>query len=262
MSKFIDRLKEALHPTPQPMGFGRRTEIKKKARLVLVAALDKAYKEGLNDVFSAADAMLLPVDSPLKDIEALSKDAGGNPAGEWFSGSDNKKLDALAKDGCDFLIFRPEKAGLSLLQYEKIGKIMEVDMQMEDALLRAVATLPVDAVFVRHDASGQSFTLQDLLVFRHFADFTSKPVMVTVTSPLTHKELLVLWEAGVDAIVVAAGPGAAGELLMKLRQEIDKVVFPFERRASKHEGVVPPVRAETPAPQKEEEEDDDGEEDE
>jgi hypothetical protein len=261
MSKFIDRLKEALHPAPQPMGFGRRAETKKKARLVLVASLDKEYKEGLNDVFTAADAVLLPIDSPAKDIEALSKAANSKPAGEWFSGSDDKKLEALSKNGCDFLVFRPDKAGLNLLRYEKIGKILEVDMQMEDALLRAVATLPVDAVFVRHDASGQSFTFQDLMVYRHFADFTSKPVMVTVTSPLTDKELLVLWEAGVDSIAVAAGPGAAGELLMKLRQEIDKVVFPAERRAAKHEGVVPPVREEAPAPQKEEE-DGDEEEDE
>lgn len=263
MSKFIDRLKESVHPAPQPMGFARRVETKKKARLVLVTSLDKAYKEGLSDVFTAADAILLPDDTPTKDIEALSKASNGKPAGEWFSGSDDKKLEALAKDGCDFLIFRPENAGLNLLRYEKIGKILEVDTEIDDALLRSVATMPVDAVYVCYEADEKaSFTFRDLMVYRHFADFTSKPVIVPVNTLLSDKELLVLWEAGVDALIVAAGPGAASELFRKIRQEIDKVVFPLERRAAKHEGVVPPVREETPAPAKEEEEDDDGEEDE
>jgi hypothetical protein len=261
MSKFIDRLKEALHPAPQPMGFGRRAEAKKRARLVLVAALDRSYTEGLGDVLSAADGVLLPVDSPPGNVEVLSKAANGTPCGEWLSANDAPKLEALAKDGCDFLIFRPEKMGLNLLQYEKVGKIMEVDAQIEDALLRAAGTLPVDAVFVRHEESEPSyFTWRDLMVYRHFADFVGKPVMVTVTMPLTEKELLALWEAGVDALVVAAGPGTAGELLKRLRQEIDKVVFPAERRMSKREAVIPPSRAEAPTPQKEEEEEDGDEE--
>lgn len=262
MSKFIDRLKEALHPAPQPMGFGRRTESKKKARIVLVAALDKAYTDGLVDVLTAADGVLLPVDSPPREIGALSKEANCVPCGERLSSGDGQKLESLTKNGCDFLIFRPEKMSLNLLQYEKIGKIMEMDTGIEDALLRSAGTLPVDAVFVRNDGSEPSyFTWHDLMVYRRFADFTGKPVIVTVAAPLTEKELLTLWEAGVDALVVAAGPGAAGELLKNLRQEIDKVVFPAERRANKREAVIPPLRAEAPAPEKEEE-DGDEEEDE
>jgi hypothetical protein len=262
MSKFIDRLKEALNPAPQPMGFGKRRESKKKARLVLVAAIDRADTEGLSDVLGAADGVLLPLDSTAADIEKMSKEVNGIPCGEWLSANDAPKLAALAKDGCDFLIFRADKMGLDVLQYEKLGKILEVDAQIEDALLRTVGTLPVDAVFVRYAGSEHSyFTWRDLMVYRHFAEFIGKPVMVAVTAPLTEKELLIIWQAGIDAIIVAAGPGAAGDLLKKLRQEIDKVVFPAERRASKREAVVPPLRAEAPAPEKEEE-DGDEEEDE
>jgi hypothetical protein len=227
---------------------------------VLVAALDRAYTEGLGDVLSAADGVLLPIDSPPGDIEVLSKAANGIPCGERLSSNDTPRLAAMAKNGCDFLIFRADKMGLGVLRYEKLGKILEVDSKIEDAFLRTVGTLPVDAVFVRHEGSEPSyFTWYDLMVYRHFADFVGKPVIAALTAPMAEKELLVLWEAGVDALIVAAGPGTAGDLLKNLRQEVDKIVFPAERRKSKREAVVPPIRTEAPAPEKEEE---DGEEEE
>lgn len=261
MSKFIERLNEALHPAPQPMGFGRRSsESKKKRGILLVAALDKPYTEGLADIVGGADGVLLPVDSIPGSGEQTVKAIDGIPCGESLTSGDVSKLEAISKNGCDFVIFRADKMGLGLIQYEKMGKILEVDARIEDGILRTVSTLPVDAIFVRHEESEPSyFTFQDLMVFRHFTDFVSKPVMITVDAPLTEKEILALWEAGVDAMVVATGPGAAGETLKKLRQEIDKVTFPAQRRVSKREAVVPSITPEAPREEKEEEEDGDEE---
>jgi hypothetical protein len=262
MSKFVDRLKEALNPVPQPMGFGRRAESRKKARLVLVAALDSSPAEGLEDILGAADAVLLPLDSDPVVLVRLSKAANGVPCGRWLSEKAAPALAALAQNGGDFVVFRAENTGLGLLQYEKLGKILEVDARIEDALLRTVGSLPVDGIFIRYEGNSLSYlTWRDLMVYRHFAEFTGKPVMIVVTAPLTEKELLVLWESGVDALVVSAGPGAAGDLLKKLREAIGKIVFPAERRPSKREAVVPAYRPDAPAPVKEEE-DGDEEEDE
>ncbi len=261
MSKFIERLNEALRPSPAPMGFGRRAESKKKARILLVAALDAAYTQGLTEMVSGADAVLLPAGSVPGDGEAEVKAPSGIPCGEWLTANEGSRIDSLAKNGCDFIVFRADKIGLSVLQYEKMGKVLEVDPQMEDGLLRTVGTLPVDAIFIHHEGEGPSyFTWHDLMVFRHFADSVSKPIIVTVAAPLSEKELLVLWEAGVDAMVVPAGSGAAGDLLKNLRQKIDGVVFPAERRPSKREATVPALTPE--APKEEEEEDGDEEEDE
>ena len=264
MSKLIERLNEALRPAPVPMGFGRKAaEAKKKARVLLIAALDKPYTEGVAEMISGADGVLLPVDTAPGDVEATAKAIPDVPCGEWLATSDAKKLEALSKNGCDFAIFCADRMGLSIIRYEKLGKILEVDARIEDGILRSVNTLPVDAVFIRHEGSEPSyFTWHDLMIFRHISDFVSKPVMVTATVPLSEKEILPLWEAGVDALVVATGPGEASQMLKKLRREIDKVTFPAQRRVSKREAIVPPIRTEAPVVEKEEEEDGDEEEDE
>ncbi len=262
MSKFIDRLKEALRPTPQPMGFYRRTaETNKKAKVLLVAALDKPYTEGVADMISGADAVLLPVDSIPGAGDGTAKALGDIPCGEWLSGGDPAKLEALSKNGCDFVVFRADKMGLGISQIEKLGKILEIDTGIEDAILRTVNTLPVDAIFVRHEGEEPPFfTFHDVMVFRHFTDFVAKPIIVTVTNPLTDKDILALWEAGVDAMVVASGPGEAGQTIKKLRQELDRATFPAQRRVSKHEAVLPPFGAAPAKEEKEEEEEGDGEE--
>jgi len=256
MSKFIERLNEAMRPPPIPMGFGRRAaEGKKKSRILLVAALDKPYADGIAEMVSGADAIILPVDTPAKDIEAAAKEIPDLPVGEWLTANDPKKLDALSKDGCDFTIFRADRMGLSVIQYEKLGKIIEVDAHTEGNILRTVNSLPADAVFIRHEGSEPSyFTWHDLMVFRHIADFTSKPIMVTATAPVSDREILPLWEAGVDALVVATGQGEAGKMLKTLRQEIDKVNFPAQRRTGKREAVLPRISPEAPAKPEEEEE--------
>ena len=263
MSKFIERLNEALRPPPLPMGFGRRAaEGKKKARILIVAALDKPYADAISEMVKGADAVILPVDTPAKDIEATVKAVSNLPVGEWLTANEPKKLETLIKDGCDFTIFRADRMGLSIIQYEKLGKIIEVDAHMEDSVLRTINSLPADAVFIRHEGTGPAyFTWHDLMVFRHIADFASKPIIVTVTAPVPEKEILPLWEAGVDALVIGTGPGEAGQMLQTLRQEIDKVTFPAQRRAGKREAVLPHVTPEAPVEEKEEE-DGDEEEDE
>jgi hypothetical protein len=261
MSKFIERLNEALHPAPLPMGFNRKpAESRRKARILLIAAPDKTYSDGVADMVNGADAVLLPVDSIPGAGDATVKAIPNVPCGESLTSGDAPKLEAISKNGCDFIIFRADKMGLDILQYEKMGKILGVDAQIEDGILRTVNTLPVDAIFIRHEGSEPSyFTWHDLMVFRRFTDFVSKPIMVAVTAPLTEKEILALWEAGVDAMVVATGPGAAGETLKKLRQEIDKVTFPAQRRVSKREAIVPHIIPEAPKEEKEDEEEEEDE---
>jgi hypothetical protein len=264
MSKFIDRLNDVLHPAPQPMGFGRRVESKRKARVLLVAALDKSYADGVEGMVAGADGVILPVDSIPGEGEKTLKAVANAPSGEWLSNGAAGKLETIVKDNCDFVIFRPEKMGLGIVQYEKLGKVLEASTSIEDAILRTVASLPVDAVFVRHEGGEPSvFTFQDLMVVRHFAEFVGKPVMVAVTGPLTEKEILALWEAGVDAFVVATGPGDAAKLLKALRAELDKVTFPAQRRVAKKDAATVPHIApaqEEPA-KEEEEEEEEGDED-
>jgi len=92
------------------------------------------------------------------------------------------------------------------------------------------------------------------MLFQHFANLLTKPLLVSVPSNITANELKVLWEAGVDSVMIEVGDEQSAARLKELHQAIDKLVLPPRRR--KVEALLPHISGETsPVTEEEEEED-------
>lgn len=244
MSRFIDKLTKVSQGTPQPMGFVAGQRGSEKPRLQLIASTSQAEAN-----LAGADAGLLHIVKPddVKKLEKLCQDKDAIPWGAWLK--DTVAIKKIVKADCDFVVF-PASAPLTLIQDKETGRILEVDASIGEApyLMRGIEELPVDAILI----TGKSvLTWQSLLFIQSFTAALTKPVIVAVPAGITPEELQVLWEAGVNGLVVET-EGKAG--LTALRQEIDKL-NPV-RRKLKVRASVPRVesRPEEPEPEEEEEE--------
>lgn len=246
MSKFIDKLNRTSQAVPQPMGFRRGQSVSSKPKILLVASLARTNVSNLADLVAGADAGLLHISRLGADTKALqgySQAVPDIPWGGWLRGIGGRET-SLKGTTCDFVIF-PVDTPLGILQNTKTGKILEVGPSLSEGLLKTIDELPVDGVLIASkQEEGYSLTWQQLMLFQHFADLLAKPLLVPAPSKVMVSELQVLWEAGVDGVIVEVGAGQPLEGLGKLRQAIDKLTFPSQRRRGKTKALLPQVSVE------------------
>jgi len=258
VSRFIDKLNQVSRVVPQSMGFRRAQPVSEKPKILLLASLAGANIDGLADYVVGADAGLLRIpklSSGAKTLKEMSQAVPDIPWGGWLRNIDDGGIKQMAKAGCDFVIFPAANTPLALLQNDEIGKILEVESSLSEGLLRAVNELSIDAVLIAAEQEGEYFlTWHHLMLFQRFADLLTKPLLVSVPSNITANELKVLWEAGVDSVMIEVGDEQSAARLKELHQAIDKLVLPPRRR--KAEALLPHISGETsPVTEEEEEED-------
>jgi hypothetical protein len=213
MSKFIDKLNSIASGGLAPMGF-RAAGAKPKPKMALVAHAAEAKADG-------ADAMLVSIP---KAAKSLKKPKAKIPWGGWLKEVSAAEVKRLVEGGADFIVFPAASVSSAVLEDEKLGKIVEVEADIEASLLKSIDDLPIDAVLIAGEKP--SLTWQDLMLFRRCANILSKPLLVMVSPDVTASELQALCEAGVAGVV-------AGANLDKLRKAIDKLTVPkaSKRRA-------------------------------
>ncbi|MFC1983468.1 hypothetical protein ACFLVO_00400 [Chloroflexota bacterium] len=258
MSRFIDKLNQVSEVVPQSIGFGRVQPVAGKPKILLIANLTEASVDGLADYVAGADVGLLhlpKLSSGAKTLKEISQAVPDVPWGGWLKDISKDKMGQLAEAGCDFVVFPAANTPLALLQNNEAGKILEVEASLSEGLLRTVSELPVDAVLIAAEQKGEYFlTWHHLMLFQRFADLLTKPLLASVPSNITAKELQALWEAGVDGVVIEVGAGQPADGLKKLRQVIDKLTFPSRHKQGKAEALLPRIGRESSIPTEEEEE--------
>ena len=245
MSKFIDRLNRISQAGPQPMGFRPEQPVSPSPKIQLVASLAQASVSNLADYVAGADAGLLRISklsSGTKSLKKISQAVPDIPWGGWLRDISWGEMKQTKGVGCDFVVFPAANTSLAILQDSEVGKILEVEASLSEGLLRTIDELPVDAVLIAGEHKEDYFlTWQHLMLFWRFADSLAKPLLVSVPPRVTANELQVLWEAGVAGVIVEAGV----EGLKELRQVIDKLTFPPQRRWRKAEALLPHISAGT-----------------
>ncbi len=249
MSKLIDKLKLVSQAVPQPVGFRTTQSVLPKSKILLVASLVQANVEDLANYVAGADAGLLHISklsSGAKTLQKISQVVPDIPWGGWLRASGQGEIKQMVKVGCDFVIFPAANTSLAIFQGDEVGKILEVEPSLSEGLLRAVNELPIDAVLIASEqAEGYFLTWHHLMLFQRFAGLLTKPLLVSIPLSVTASELQALWGAGVDGVVVEVGVGQPAERLKKLRQLIDKIVFPSPRKRKKAEALLPYIGRET-----------------
>ncbi len=245
MSKFIDRLERASQTAGQPMGFGVAQTVSEKPKIVLVASLAQAAGKRLADYAAGADAVLLSAlksSSAAKTFPEIPQAMSDIPWGGWLGDADQKGIKQMETAGCDFAVFLAANTALAILENSEMGKIVEVAASISDGLLRTVNDLPVDAVLIASEQREKLFlTWHHLMLFQHFANLLTKPLLVSIPSNVTDKELQALWAAGVVGVLVAVGVGQPAGGLKRLRHAIDNLDFPLESRRDRAKPLLPYV---------------------
>jgi len=249
MSRLIDKLNQVSRVVPQSMGFRKAQPVSEKPKILLIAFLAGASVGGLADYVVGADAGLLHIpklSSGAKTLGEMSQAVPDIPWGGWLKNIDKGGIKQMAKAGCDFVVFPAANTPLALLQNDEIGKILEVESSLSEGLLRAVNELPIDAVLIAGEqGEGYFLTWHHLMLFQRFADLLTKPLLASIPPNVTASELQALWEAGVDGVVIEVGAGQPVERLKELRQVIDKLVFPLQRKRGKAEALLPHIGRES-----------------
>ena len=255
MSRFIDKLNQVSWAVPQAMGFKATKPVSQKPKMLLIASLAQADVDSLTDYVAGADAGLLHISklsSGAKTLQKVSQVVPDIPWGGWLRDIGREGIEQMVETGFDFVVFPAANTSLAILQSDKVGRVLQVEASLTEGLLRAVDELPVDAVFIAGEQEeGYFLTWHHLMVFQRFADLLTKPLLASVPLNVAANELLALWEAGVDGVVV--GVEQVAGRLKELRQLIDQLAFP-QRKQGRVEALLPHISGEAGITTEEEEE--------
>ncbi len=221
MSKCIDKLNRIAKGETAPIGFRRAGSESLKKRIQLVAIISELAE------VAGADAVLIEV-SGQTGIEAFKNVPANVPWGAWLKNG-NDRVKQLEESGCDFVVFSPDTP-VTLIEGKDTGKILEADIAIPDAALRALMSLPVEAVLISLPVTA-ALTWQDVITVQKFGSIPGKPLFVKVASKLTAKEIEALWNAGANALVIE------GEL-EETCKEIEKADFTLRRKNDRSEPVL------------------------
>jgi len=235
MSKFTDSLKEVSRVMSRPIGFGRIAQVSPKPRLLLVAGLDETDNPEVAGQIVGADSLLLPAAGSAKQNSKSTK----IPWGVFVRDYDAAKIKELKKNGGDYIVFPADSIPLRLLEDTKLGRIMVINGVLEDSLIKAVNGIAVDAVCLDSEKKEPAYlTWRRLILFRRLTALLTKPLIVPVPREISDEELIAVWEAGVVAVIVAAGTNEGPQLMKELCERVDKLTFPPQRRIDR--GAVLP----------------------
>lgn len=247
MSKFVDRLKQVSQPPTLSIGFRPKKAESTRPKIQLVVSLHE-YSQSPVSKLAAADAIVVTETKPLSgDI------LWGIRLGKGMV----EEVDKAIEIGADFTILPSSSAVLP--SDRKIGKILQINSSVTDVLLRTVNDLPVDAVLATEDSEGGAITWQKLMLCKRFASILTKQVLVPLPLTVTGAELQLIWEMGVNGVMVDMQSISDADSLDALRQLIDGLQYPSPKKREKLTPVLPQtiVKAEKPEEPDEDDDDDD-----
>ena len=248
MSQLIDKLTHVRKPEPQPIGFMAARTAAEKPGMQLVAVVKTDSLDIASQGLKSADAVILEINTP-DDAGVLEKKCQGDDKvifGGWLKAGNSEVLDSLMKSGCDFAVFSPA-APLSITADEKIGRILELDITLSEALLRTVNDLPVDGVLVSGREPETGLTIDRLMQLQRLMNNVRKPVIVPVADDIARDDLQALWNMGITGAAVEVIDQKTAGKLDALRK-VMKSLSPAEiRKKEKTSALLPRLQPESPA---------------
>ena len=140
------------------------------------------------------------------------------------------EVQRLERAGCDLALLRNPGLQADALAPE-IDKILEVEEEWSDSLLRAVEALPVAAVLYRVN-SVEHLTIQQLIELQRVVLLVRKPLIASLAPSIGPDSLRVLRDAGVAGIMVV--PSKVKDFRSALR-----ALPPPKKTRDKVDAIVP-----------------------
>ncbi|MGD0794690.1 MAG: hypothetical protein ABR958_03735 [Dehalococcoidales bacterium] len=259
MSRLIDKFQNAAQSSTQPMGFRTSRAAAPEPGILVIVSATPEEAGNAGDIGNAAAFLIRPNDLTLtaKNFQKIAETLPDVPIGLYLEDAGDAEIAALTEAGCDFLVFPASSRFIAAPTGKKSGRILQVESSMDDSLLRAGNSLPVDAFLAADTFSGGSLSWHELMIIQHLANTLARPLILNLPPDATEAELKALYEAGVDGGLVeisALKPGG----LKKLQDAIGKLPPRSARKRGKIDVFLPRAGGEpaaAPPPDEEEEED-------
>lgn len=263
MSRLLDLLDRIARGAPSAMGFTAAAQRPTPTPLALLV-----WMEGQGDAMDTralaearVDAVVLPRGA--QDASGLERQVKPLEQFAWgveVEGLGRERVEAYRDAGSDFLVFPLEGTQADALQEGDMARILRLPTGLEEATLRSLEDLPVDAILLCPSEPEGPMTLAHLAAIANVRGATSKYVLVQWGADLTARELEHLRNLGVDGVVVKVHQGTDAKL-PALRAQIEALPKRRPRGEQRPAALIPRVGAPFPGPRhEEEEEEEEGEE--
>ena len=254
MSKFLDVLERIRDGETAPLGFAA-ARAQKLPGIALVGLVSGDHAAGVAAA-ATADAVIVAGSDGPDGLKALAESTT-SPWGPRVSALGEDDAQAYQEAGADLLVFEMEGTAASALASENIARVLCIETGIEEAELRAIGSLPVDAYLISMDQVSGAWTLPDLASLGSISRRTDKYVLVQVAQAPGKKDLEALRDMGVAALVVdVAGAGAEG--LAELKTALLDMPRPASRSRARSRAILPGSAFTPPeAPPQEDDGDDD-----
>jgi hypothetical protein len=182
--------------------------------MALVGLVSKDYSAGIAKVVDLApDAALLAgavnAAALRQAHRALSQ---ATPWGVRVGSLTDEDAKAYGDGGCDLLAFPLQSTTLGAVALDSIARILSLEADFELERLRALDSLPVDALLLPMTNVTAPWTLGDLAAVTAVSRRVSKYILLEVSQPPGAAELVALRDAGVHGLVVDVAPAPSGSL--------------------------------------------------
>lgn len=256
MSKFVDKLARLSRAGGPAMGF-RHSPATQSPSMLLVVEIPGSDVSSTKDVVAVGvDALVVSIDS-LKEhttgLKGVAKMAGDTAWGVHISKLAAQDVAALRDLGCDFLIIDALATPAAILFEKDLGKILRVNAQWGDGLLRALDQVALDALLLdTDDGDAPGLSLHRLLQWQRLASLGHKPLLMGVSQALAKADLQTLHSIGVEGILHKHEAGTSIEPLQQARRAID--ALPAYRGRSRAMALLPRIETASLAEEEDEEE--------
>ncbi len=256
MSKFVDKLVKLSRASGPAIGFKQSVATRRLSMLLAVEVSSSDLSAARDAVAVGIDALVVRIDSMIGQtsvLEDAAKLAGDTGWGVHINKLGPDDASALREHGCDLLILSDLVVPVTVLSAGGLGKILSVDPQWSDGLIRSLGHMALDALLLDTDDNEAPWlSLHRLVLCHRLASLSPKPILVSVLPGLDSSSLQALHSIGVEGILLKHKAGATVDLLQKTRQDVD--ALPAYRGRGKSIAILPRVEVVTPAESEEEEE--------
>lgn len=201
MSKLAEKLKRIHQGSTSTLGFRRSAEVEMPP-LLMIANLTKASMAEVK-AMTGIDAGIVSGDGvDSKSFAQLTKAMDGAPLGLFWDTANKVDIAESINLGYDFVVF-DLKTPFTALDKKNLGRVLKIEPTLDQGLVRAINRLPLTVDGVLLTGEDSTITVERLLVYQRFAELLDRPLLVTVSSPLTNGELGSLCEAGIGGLLLA-----------------------------------------------------------
>ena len=151
---------------------------------------------------AGADFVLVDGRDGSVDVTKARSAAGDLPLGAWVTAQDSAAARALREGGLDFLVVAEDSPAASLLD-DDLGYVLALPLQPEEALLRSLEPLSLEALLLHNIPSP--LTVAGELELSRTGGVARRPLICETASGASADDLQCLRAAGVVAVMTDAG---------------------------------------------------------